>query len=389
MISAAATALSSAVLVMTHMVSTTTVDLLMWTVIGLLVLRLLRTGDVRWWVPIGAVIGIAMGNKWLVLLLVAALGIAVLAVGPRHVLRSGWLAAGIAVAALLAAPIVVWQAAHDFPLLAVADWIRADSGTENRILFLPLQLVYLSPVLVPVWIAGMVRLWRDPGLRWARALAVSYPVLCVELLVTGGKAYYSVPLLVLVMVAGVEPALRWLDRGRHAARRAVAGTAVAVAVLVSLVIGLPVLPASSLNSLVVPINKEAGEQVGWPELVATVGRVWHQIPAVQRSTAVIFTNNYGQAGAIERYGAVHGLPRPYSGHMSYADWGPPPDRMTGPVLLVGRGLMPRRALTGCQVVAVHDNGLGLDNDEQDTPILLCAGPSAPWSRIWPTLRHLN
>lgn len=324
-LSAAVTALSSFVLVVSHMVSTATVDLLLWTVIGLLVLRLLRTGDGRWWVPVGAAVGVGLANKWLVLLLVSALGIAVLLVGPRAVLRSGWLAVGVGVAALLATPIVVWQAAHGFPLLTVAAGISADDGVENRILFVPMQLVYLSPLLVPVWIAGLVRLWRDPRLRWARALAVSYPVLCVELLILGGKPYYSVPLLVLLTAAGVEPALRWLGRGwlgrgHRASRRALVGAVTVVAVAVSVLVGLPVLPAGSLNGPVLAMNKEAGEQVGWPAFAATVARAWQQIPPGQRSTAVIFTRNYGQAGALQRYGKQLGLPKPYSGHMSYTDW---------------------------------------------------------------------
>lgn len=384
--SAVAAALSTFVLAVSHMLSTTTVDVLMWTVIGFLALRLLRTGDGRWWIAVGAAVGVGLENKWLVLLLVAALGIALLVIGPREVLRSGWLAAGVVVAAVLAAPTVLWQAAHGFPLLTVASGISEDDGTENRILFVPMQLVYVSPVLVPVWLAGIVRLWRDPALRWARALAVSYPVLCVGLLVLGGKPYYSVPLLVLLTAAGAEPALRWLDRG---VRRSVAAVLAVVAAVISVVVGLPVLPAADLAP-VLALNREPGEQVGWPEFTRTVSLAWQQIPAEQRATATIFANSYGQAGAVERYRGEYGLPQPYSGHMSYADWGPPPDAMTGPVVLVG-GFEDisetRSAFTDCRVIAVHDNGIGLGNEEQGTPLALCSGPAAPWSRLWPDLRR--
>ncbi|MEU6646070.1 glycosyltransferase family 39 protein [Saccharomonospora sp. NPDC046836] len=379
---AAATALSTFVLVVSHMMSTTTVDMLLWTVAGLLTLRLLRTGDGPWWVAIGAAIGVALANKWLVLLLVAALGAGLLSVGPRSVLRSGWLALGVMVAGVLAAPVVVWQAQHGFPLLTVAAGISADDGTANRVLFVPMQVAYLSPVLVPVWIAGLVRLWRDPRLRWARALAVAYPVLCVMLLVLGGKPYYAIPMLLMLTAAGAEPAVRWL--GRAANRRSNAIAAAAVATVMSALIALPVLPASWLGP-VLALNREQGEQVGWPEFTATVAGAWREIPAAERASAVVFTSNYGQAGAIERYGREHGLPRPYSGHMSYADWGPPPDAQDGPVVLVGGSAMA--AFTGCRVVAVHDNGIGLDNDEQHTRIVICESPTRPWSQLWPLLRH--
>jgi hypothetical protein len=324
-----------------------------------------------------------MGNKWLVLLLVATLGLALLVAGPRQVLRSWWFAAGIAVAMVVAAPFVVWQATHGWPQLTVASGISSEDGTENRLMFVPHQLVYLSPVLVPVWIAGLVRLWRSPDLRWARALAVAYPVLGIAILALGGKPYYGIPLLLLLMAAGAEPAVNWLRRA-GTAKRAVLGAATVVAVAISVLIGLPVLAPDQLGP-VMAVNKESGEQVGWPGFVDTVATAWQQIPAGQRNSAVILTRNYGQAAAIELYGPARGLPKPYSGHMSYADWGPPPDTMTGPVLLVGG--VEHSAISGCKLVARNDNGIQVDNDEQGTPVRVCGPPVEPWSRMWPALRH--
>lgn len=382
-VSAAAAALSGYVLVVTHMLSTTSVDMLIWVGLGLAVMRLLRTGDRRWWLAVGAIIGVGLANKWLIPLMVSGLAVGILVFGPRSVLRGWWLWLGVLVALVIFAPVLVWQGQHHFPLLTVASGISADDGPENRITFVPLQLAYLSPVLVPVWITGIRQMWRLP---WGRAFAVAYPVVCVELLVLGGKPYYSLPLLLLLVPAGMEPTLRWLSQSR--VRRGVTGTLAAIGVVASLIIGMPVLPASALNPLL-GLNKEQGEQYGWPELTATVARAWQEIPADQRATAVIFVASYGETSAIEHYGPEHGLPRPYSGHMSYADWGAPPDTMTGPVLLVGypsdsdvHGYLP-----GCHVVATIDNGIGLKNEEQGKVVSLCPTPGQPWSRIWPNLRH--
>jgi len=370
-LTAAMTALAAFVVVDGHMLSTATVDMLVWSALGLVVLRLFRTGDGRWWLAIGAVIGVGLESKWLVLLMVASIGVAVLAVGPRTVFRTLWLPAGILLALALAAPGLIWQATHDFPLLTVASGISEDDGAENRILFVPMQLLYLSPAVVPVWIAGGLRLWRDPDLRWARSLALAYPVLCVVLVVLGGKPYYSAPFLLLLAAAGAAPCLRRLDR---TSRRVLSAFWAVTGAAASLIVGLPLLPISALAPILV-VNKEQGEQAGWPELASTVARVQSQAP-----TAVIFTRNYGQAGALEYYG----LPSVYSGHMSYADWGPPPET-TGPVVVVG----PYRPewFRECREVAAHDNGLGVENEEQGVKISLCAGTSRPWSAMWGELRH--
>ncbi|MEU7528249.1 glycosyltransferase family 39 protein [Saccharothrix sp. NPDC042600] len=367
---AAATALSGFVLGVSHMLSTATVDLLLWVAIAYCFLRVLR-GDGRWWVAVGTAVGVAMTNKWLVPLLVVSLGFALLVTGPRKALVSRWLPVGALVAAAITAPVFRWQAEHDFPLLTVAGGISEVDGGENRAMFVPLQLLYLSPVLVPVWVAGFVRLWRDERLR---SVALAYPVLCVITLVSGGKPYYTMPLLVVLVAAGAEPAVRWAAR-----HRVWAGAAAVVGTALSVVISLPVLPAARLGPTLA-VNPEAGEQVGWPELTATVARVWATIPPGQRAEAVVFTRNYGQAGAIERFGPAHGLPRPHSGHMSYADWGPPDDRFDGPVLVVGRR---SPEFTECRVVEIHRAVVA--NEEDGTDVALCRAPR--WSSTWPQLRR--
>lgn len=384
-VAAVCAAVSGIVLVIGHMVSTATFDMLIWLLVSWFVLRLLRTGDGRLHLAIGAAVGVGMQNKYLIVLLVFGLLASVLAVGPRRVLITPWLAAGVVVALAIALPNLWWQAANGWPQLTVAGGISSKDGLENRLMFVPLQLVYVSPPFVPILVAGLLRLWRDPEIRWARAFAVAYPLLAVAVLAIGGKPYYVLPLLIVILAAGAEPAVRWAHTVR---RRTILVAVIAVSAVVNAVATLPLLPPSVVG-VVNAMNKEQGEQVGWPSLVSTVASVWDRIPADQRDRAVIFTQNYGEAGAIDQYGPSHGLPPAYSGHMSYADWGPPADSSDGPVILVhypsNRSIA--RNFRDCSPVAHVDNGYGLDNDEQGTVIQLCAGADGPWSALWPSLRH--
>ncbi|MFJ5155905.1 glycosyltransferase family 39 protein [Streptomyces sp. NPDC088353] len=377
--------LSAQALAVGHMLSTATFDLLAWLVICQLALRLLRTGDGRWWLALGAAVGVGLLNKYLVALLVVVLLAAILAVGPRRVLRSGWLPVGALVALVVASPGLWWQVDHGWPQLTVAGGISQDDGAENRLLFLPQQLVYLSPLFVPVWVTGWLRLRRDPALRWARAAAVAYPLLCLLVLGLGGKGYYAVPLLVVLLVAGCEPLADWL---RSRSRALLLAGAVAVTAVINAMVTLPVLPPSALG-VPLAMNKEQGEQIGWQALTDTVSEAWLAVPAEDRARAVVFTQNYGEAGALDRYGPERGLPRPYSGHMSYADWRRPPDTANGPVLLVRQqnasGI--EQFFTGCRPVARVDNRHGVPNEEQHATVALCSGTTAPWSRLWPSLRH--
>jgi hypothetical protein len=121
--------------------------------------------------------------------------------------------------------------------------------------------------------------------------------------------------------------------------------------------------------------------------VHTVANVYRRLP--QRHRAVILTSNYGEAGAVDRFGPPLGLPHAYSGHNAYGDWGPPPDR-SRPVITVG--LQPAEMaahLRDCRVKARITNRAGIDNDELGEPVMVCEGPLQPWAREWLGLRHLG
>ena len=148
-------------------------------------------------------------------------------------------------------------------------------------------------------------------------------------LATGGKPYYLAGMFPVLLGGGSDRDRRVARaRARAAARRPARG-AVALSGVVSAVIALPILPAEDAGP-VIAMNGDVGETIGWPEFTRTVAGVYR----ARRAGAVIFTSNYGEAGAIDRYGPALGLPAAYSGHNGFAEWGPPPDR-PGPVVAVG------------------------------------------------------
>jgi hypothetical protein len=108
-----------------------------------------------------------------------------------------------------------------------------------------------------------------------------------------------------------------------------------------------------------------------------------------RSRTAIFTGNYGEAGAIDVLGRARGLPRAFSGHNGFSEWGRPGSRDTRALVLgFDDRPQPAPAFTGCRTLARIDDGVGLENDEQGGPLLLCR-TTAPWAALWPGLTHFN
>jgi 4-amino-4-deoxy-L-arabinose transferase-like glycosyltransferase len=383
-LAAAGTATSVLPLVMGHMLLTLTPDTVLWVAALLFVMRALLRGDGRWWLAVGAVMGAATYNRQLIVLVVLGVGAGILLAGPRSVLRDRRLWLGALLAVVIAAPNLFYQATHDWPQAQMSQALALDEGAGNRADFLPMQILLLGPPLAVICAAGWWRLWRDAALR---CLAIAYPVACALVLYAGGRPDYTGGLLILLYAVGCVPAAAWLTT---VPRRVVLIGAVAVNGVLSIIVALPVIPVSALAETPVPeVNEASRESVGWPELAAAVGGVVAGLSPADRSGAIILTQNYGEAGALALHSARYALPPIYSGHNELSFWGPPPDSATVAVVLTDA---PRRFATlfaECAEKARVDNGVGVRNEEQNLPILVCRSPVSPWHTLWPRLRHYS
>ncbi len=308
-------ALSGLLLGADHLLRTTAFNLLVWTLLLWLIVRTLRVRDRGTWIVIGLVAGAGLLNSDLVVFLLVGILAGLLVSGPRQAFSMPTLWVGGLIAAILWAPYLAWQARHGWPELAVSRSIAAGgSGTSTpRFLILPEQLVLVSPYLCPVWIAGLVRLFRDPDLRWCRAIGIAYVALAIVFLATGGKGYDLAGYLPVLLAAGSQPAIDWLGRGRVCVRRAVAVAALILTALGTILSTLPVLPVGLLHETpIVALNYDEGETVGWPSYVGQIAGVYDRVPPAQRPTTSILASNYGEAGAVDRFGASFGLPQALS-----------------------------------------------------------------------------
>lgn len=381
-----------------HVLLTSSIDAPIWLGTILCSVRALLR-DPRWWLAAGATAGVGLLNKQLIVLLAIGLAVGLAAVGPRRTLRDRYLWLGVAVAAVLGAPSIIYQVTHGFPQLAMASALSANGGTENRIEFVPFQLVLLGPLLVPIWWAGLRALARRPAWRPVRCLVVAYPVAGLIALFGGGRADYVIGLVAAFFAVGcavldsphsADANPTGADPGMPGGRRRrwlrLAAVAVAVDAVIAALISLPVLPVRWAAQTPIPaLNPTMRDAVGWPAYVRQVEAVYRAVPDPAATT--LLAANYGEAGAIDRYGS--GLPTVHSGQNQLWEQGPPPDTAAAAVVV---GLDPDNlpgVFARCEVRDRLDNGVGVDNEEQGRPILYCTGRTAPWHTLWPRLRHLD
>jgi hypothetical protein len=386
-LAAAATACAGYALAVGHTVSTATFDMLSTTLLLWCLVRAVRTGSRLPLLLAGVVVGVGTEAKpQIALVSVVALGV-LAAVGPRWPLATWELWVGGLIAVVIAAPYVVWQATHGWPQLTVAHNIAGDAE-GGRIGFVPFQAAMVSLFLVPVWVAGLVATFRRRSWSDLRFVSVTYLTMGVLYLVGDGKGYYLASFYPALLALGSVPTAEWLARGRPWLRRTALGAAFVLTLAVNIPVALPLLPPDQLQgSLTMALNPDQGETVGWPGFIATVTSAWRGLPPAVREHTAIFTYSYSDAGAVDLLGG--GLPRSYSGHNGFSEWGRPPDSDSYALLLGYDG--PQDAapsFRGCQTLARIDDRVGLDNSQQGLPVMLCR-PERPWSQLWPQLRHYN
>jgi 4-amino-4-deoxy-L-arabinose transferase-like glycosyltransferase len=384
LLTAIACATSTFVLIAGHLLETMTVDLLVWTALSWLVVRLLRTRDERLWLAIGLVAAVGLLNKQLPLVLLLGIGLGLLiSADARPLLFNRWLLGGALPAALAWAPVLAWQAANGWPQFTIAHQISDEYGSlGNRLGFVAVQFVLFSLGATYLWVTGLLRLWRDP--RWLpyRPLAWAWIVVIIALLLTGAQTYYAAGIYPVLIAAGAVAV-----EGRSRAR-VIALVAVCATSLLTVPAALPVLPATALaDSPWSGLGETQLETVGWPGFVDQVAAAYRSIPAGPRAEAGIFTANYGEAGAIDRYGPDRGLPEAYSGHNGMAAWGPP-STATAPVVVVWEDDSPGDYFSGCRLTGKVRGPVS--NEETDrASIYVCAGPIGGWDAAWPRLSHLS
>jgi len=372
-----------------HLFSTTTFDLLGTATTIWLLIRALRDRRLTSWLLVGLAAGITAEVKVLIATVLAscALGI-VLTAQRRTLLTPGpWLAAVLA--ALLAAPFLLWQAAHDWPMRDVAASVAAGGSTSSadRATVIPLSFLMVGPLLSVVFVIGLAHLWRRPDLRW---LTMAYAAFLVFVVVSGGKAYYPAGFFPAVLAAGAIPTLDWLEV-RHRTR--LAAGVLAVMSIPTAFFSLPLAPAgSTVFEVASAVNPDGAETVGWPAYVETIREVSRALP--DRDSAIVLARNYGEAGAVglaRRAGAADRelLPPAYSGHNGFAEWGPPPPEATTAIVI---GFWPEAELaatfTSCTVATHLETPADVDNDEDGAPVRVCRGLVRPWDESWPAMRRL-
>jgi dolichyl-phosphate-mannose-protein mannosyltransferase len=353
----------------------------------------------------GVLLGLGLENKHSTVFFLFALVVGIVATSERRLLKSKWLWIAVGIAFVLCLPNLIWQYQHDFPTWV--DLNNVKNTHKNTVLpplrFLLQQIMMLNPASAFVWIAGLGFLFFHREGKRYRIFGVTCLAFLAAMMALHAKDYYVAPIYPMMFAAGgvywekltvARAGLRWV-------RVAIPALVVAVGAIAAPLV-IPILPIAKvvpyMESLGIklphtethdsePLPQHFADEFGWPEMVASVADVYNAMPPEERAKTGILAGNYGEAGAIDFFGARYGLPKSISAHQNYYYWGP--RNYTGESLILLQWHLDD-AQRYCQSV---EKGPTLDPyygmEEEHYTILVCHGLKAPLPSVWSRLKHWN
>lgn len=376
-----------------HYFSMNAFDTFLWTLAALLLLRALDRPQMGRWLWLGGVLGLGLLNKSSMIWFAGAALLGILATSHRRLLRAWgpWLAAGVA--AILFLPSAVWQFQQGWPTLEFMRNASREKMVHTGIgAFWTQQMIVMSPVLVPVWLVGLISLLRRTR---TRPLGIVFAAVAVFIAASGSSRPNYLAVAYAPLFAAGSVVLERLGARRRLSRAVIVGALILLGgPLVP--VGLPIFsveryiaytraigakPPAQEHSREGPLPQVFADMFGWEEMTRQVAKVYHALPPDERVKCGILAYNYGEAGAIDFFGPRYGLPPAISPHNNYWLWGL--RQCTGEVLIIVGGdrddphpdfrSVVLADTTSCPYCMPFENGV---------PIFVCRGLNQPLTERW-------
>jgi hypothetical protein len=389
-------------LALNHFYSMNAFDLLFWAVAALMLIEILHGESSSRWVGLGLLLGLGLQNKISVLWLGFGIAVGLLLTVRRRDLATRWPWLGGAVAMLVFAPYIVWQATHDW---ATLEFIRNATGNKmvekSAAQFAVDQLMTMGLFSVLVWGSGLVFLFVARQGRF-RLLGWIYLAVFALLAFSGSsRSGYLGPAYTWLLAAGAVALTEWFERRRWVVY-VLAGFLTLWGAMIA-PLALPVLPVERYIEYAKVLGEDPSTEErkelsalkqfyadmhGWDRIVDAVALAAKRLTPEERESAVVYASNYGVAGAVDRLGREHGLPPAVSGHNNYWWWGTRGRGVSAVIAVGGTVEGHGENWSSVEFITETDCGYCMPYENGNTVFLL-RGRLNPVDEIWPELRHYD
>ena len=203
-------------LALDHFLSMNAFEPLFWMGCAWVVIRIVKTGDLKLWLWFGLWAGIGLENKHSMLIFGFGILTGLLLTPERRLLRTKWLWIGGLVAFLIFLPNLLWNIQYHFPFLELQANIRRNGRNVDLtpLAFLGQEILAMLPMSAPIWLAGLWFFFFHREGKPFRALGWAWLTTAALILALSPRIYYLFPAFPLLFAGGSVLWERWLAGAR-------------------------------------------------------------------------------------------------------------------------------------------------------------------------------
>ena len=379
-------------------------DWLLWSLTAYLIIVLIQDKKEKLWIWIGIVMGLGLLNKVGFLWLGFGFAVGLLFTSERKYLKTRWPYLAAVIALLIFSPFIIWNLTHN---MAHLEFIRNATSEKysslNAISFIAGLFLILNPLTAAVWLSGIYYFFFQKDGKQIRILGIIFLVSFIILIINGhSKSEYLAPAFPMLFAGGGIMFEKW-SRLKFGALIKYPVPAIIFLSLVFLSpLAIPILPVEKYINYTESIglkpssseNKELDElpqfyadMFGWENMASTVSKVYSSLPPEEQENTVVFTQNYGEAGAIEYYSKKYKLPPVISGHNNYWLWGYGNATKNSIIIIVGGNKTDHlKSFNSVEEASVIKCAYAMPY-ENNLPVYICQGLKRPVKDTWPSAKH--
>ena len=377
-------------------------DILLSALMFYFLVRLINTSNPKLWLVIGLLFGIGLQNKLTFLFLGFGLAVGLVLTKNRNQLKSKELWIGAAIALIIFLPNIIWQIANNYPTL---EFMRNAAEYKNKPMgigeFALGSLMELNPVFILFPFTAVYFLFFNKEGKVYNIIGWIFVSVFLVFAFDNGKPYYMGVLFPVILAAGVVGADYLIEKYLRNFVRLILLCIIVPFVFFTAPFSIPVLNADTFirYSETLGIKPESGERAelgllpqfyadrfGWEDMVKQVAKAYNQLTPEEKKEALIFGQNYGEAGAVNFYRKKYNLPPAISSHNNYWIWGYPKDYNGKVLIVIGSNFKDNSEFFNyVKLAAHHSSKYGMSYENVD--IFICKDPKIPIGKVWEKIKH--
>jgi hypothetical protein len=360
-----------------------------WLLIIYFVVKLIQSENTKYWIYLGFTSGLAFLNKYSVVFLILALIFSIWLTPHRKLLFSRHFSIGVLIGFLFTLPNLIWQYSNNWPVVShMLTLQQTQLVNVNMMIFILMQLLMNFPSML-IWIFGLIYLLFFKAAHKYRVLGYTYLILILILILLRGKHYYTLGIYPVLFATGGFAVEKYFTGKLNLFKP--------IMLLLMVMFSLPIIPyslpvlshdamlryvqSSNIYRLQEALRWEDGQlhslpqdyadMIGWKELADIVIQTYNSLSKEEKAHCAIFTENYGEAGAIKYYTKKQGLPEPISFSDSFLFWAPDYLNITCLIYVASEN---REISNYFEKVTLMGRIKNKHSRESGLPVYLCKGP---------------